>query len=79
MSRFSQVKILFASPVAFAAVMGLHKSRRLRFSLKRLLAKKVARPAGFEPATSGFGGQHSIQLSYGRTAFFIGDAGISVN
>jgi hypothetical protein len=35
-------------------------------AFKKNEIKKLVRAAGVEPATFGFGGQHSIQLSYAR-------------
>ena len=48
-------------------VRGRLQSLTNKQQLTRRQTKKVARPTGFEPVTPAFGGQYSIQLSYGRT------------
>ena len=43
----------------------LEQSALRRFFKIAKLLKRLAHPRGFEPLTSAFGGQRSIQLSYG--------------
>jgi hypothetical protein len=55
-----------AKAVVTETVHTVGHEENLRVAITWEMHLRLARPTGVEPVTFGFGGQHSIQLSYGR-------------
>ena len=61
-------------PLPIVSHLSVSAELRERLTRKRLnFLGNLVRPAGFEPAAFGSGGQRSIQLSYGRKACVYSD------
>jgi site-specific DNA recombinase len=57
------------APYGYAVVAAEQRgAKRGKSCRSAQFCSEVARPKGFEPLASAFGGQRSIQLSYGRIA-----------